>query len=308
MAVEYLFGVTAVRGVFMVRSMTGFGRAQGSAAGLEFTVEIKSVNSRYFEFNCRLPRGYLFLEDKLKSFTAERVSRGKVEMYVTIDSGVDDEITVELNKPYADAYIKALRELSENYGIENSVTAADFIGNSEMFKVVKTEIDEESVTAAALSVAGEAIDRFIAMREVEGEKLHTDVKSRVDTILKKVEFVEEKSPETVEAYRQKLEAKIKELLSGAAYDEARVITETAIYADKVAVAEETVRLRSHMSQLLGMLSEGGAVGRKLDFIVQEMNRETNTIGSKAQNIEIAQTVVDIKSEIEKIREQIQNIE
>lgn len=292
----------------MVRSMTGFGRGQGSAAGLEFTVELKAVNSRYFEFSCRLPRGYLFLEDKLKNFTAERVSRGKVEMYVTIDSGVDDEITVELNRPYADAYIKALRELSEDYGIENKVTAADFIGNGEMFKVVRTEIDEEAVTAAALSVAGEAIDRFIAMRETEGEKLRQDVEGRVDTILKKVEFIEAKSPETVEAYRQKLESKIKELLGDTSFDESRIITETAIYADKVAVAEETVRLRSHMAQLCDMLSKGGAVGRKLDFIVQEMNRETNTIGSKAQNIEIAQTVVDIKSEIEKIREQIQNIE
>lgn len=292
----------------MVRSMTGFGRGQGSAEGLQFTVELKSVNSRYFEFNCRLPRGYLFLEDKLKSFTAERVSRGKVEMYVTIDSGVDDEITVELNKPYADAYIKALKELSENYGVENNVTAADFIGNSEMFKVVKTEIDEEAVTAAALSVAGEAIDKFIAMRETEGEKLHEDVKNRVNTILEKVAFIEEKSPETVEAYRVRLENRIKELLDGAAYDESRVITETAVYADKVAVAEETVRLRSHMAQLCDMLEKGGAIGRKLDFIVQEMNRETNTIGSKAQDIAIAQTVVDIKSEIEKIREQIQNIE
>ncbi len=292
----------------MVRSMTGFGRGQGSAEGLQFTVELKSVNSRYFEFNCRLPRGYLFLEDKLKSFTAERVSRGKVEMYVTIDSGVDDEITVELNKPYADAYIKALKELSENYGVENNVTAADFIGNSEMFKVVKTEIDEEAVTAAALSVAGEAIDKFIAMRETEGEKLHEDVKNRVNTILEKVAFIEEKSPETVEAYRVRLENRIKELLDGAAYDESRVITETAVYADKVAVAEETVRLRSHMAQLCDMLEKGGAIGRKLDFIVQEMNRETNTIGSKAQDIAIAQAVVDIKSEIEKIREQIQNIE
>ena len=292
----------------MVRSMTGFGRGQGSAAGLEFTVEIKSVNSRYFEFNCRLPRGYLFLEDKLKSFTAEKVARGKVEMYVTIDSGADDEITVELNRPYADAYIKALKELSADYGVDGKVSAADFIGNSEMFKVVRTEIDEDAVTKAALDVAGEAIDKFIAMREIEGEKLHEDVKNRVATILEKVEFIEIKSPETVEAYRQKLEAKIKELLSVAVYDETRVITETAIYADKVAVAEETVRLRSHMSQLLDMLSVGGAVGRKLDFIVQEMNRETNTIGSKAQNIEIAQAVVDIKAEIEKIREQIQNIE
>lgn len=292
----------------MVRSMTGFGRGQGAAAGLEFTVELKSVNSRYFEFNCRLPRGYLFLEDKLKAFTAERVSRGKVEMFVSIDSGVDDEITVELNRAYADAYIKALKELSENYGVPNDVTAASFIGNGEMFKVVKTEIDEEAVTAAALSVCSEAIDRFIAMREAEGEKLHEDVKNRVDTILQKVEFIEKKSPETVEAYRIKLENKIKELLADASYDENRVITETAIYADKVAVAEETVRLRSHMSQLCDMLQKGGAVGRKLDFIVQEMNRETNTIGSKAQNVEIAQAVVDIKSEIEKIREQIQNIE
>ena len=292
----------------MVRSMTGFGRGQSEGAGLQFTVELKSVNSRYFEFNCRLPKGYLFLEDKLKTFTAERVSRGKVEMFVSIDSGADDEITVELNRPYADAYIKALRELAQDYCIANDVSAASFIGNSEMFKVVKTEIDEEAVTEVAFAACAEALDRFVAMREVEGEKLHEDVKNRVDEILKRVEFIEEKSPETVEAYRQKLEGKIKELLGDKAYDEGRIIQETAIYADKVAVAEETVRLRSHMSQLCDMLEKGGAVGRKLDFIVQEMNRETNTIGSKAQNIEIAQMVVDIKSEIEKIREQIQNIE
>ena len=292
----------------MVRSMTGYGRGQGEGAGLSFTVELKSVNSRYLEFSCRLPRGYLFLEDKLKSYTAERVSRGKVEMYVTVESGTDDEITVELNETYADAYIKALNLLAEKYSIPSNVSAASFIGNSEMFKVVKTEVDEEAVTEAALAACKNAIDNFIAMREVEGNKLREDVLSRVAVILEKVSFVEEKSPETVEAYRVKLENKIKELLNGAAYDEARVITETAIYADKVAVAEETVRLRSHIAQLTDMLEKGGAVGRKLDFIVQEMNRETNTIGSKAQNIEIAQTVVDIKSEIEKIREQIQNIE
>lgn len=292
----------------MVRSMTGFGRGQGSAEGLEFTVEIKSVNSRYFEFNCRLPRGYLFLEDKLKAYTAERVSRGKVEMYVSIDSGTDDNISVELNKAYADAYIKALNTLSKEYKIAGKVSAADFIGNNDMFKVVRSQIDEEAVTAAALQVAGEAIDKFLLMREAEGEKLYSDVKLRTAEILSKVEFIESKAPETVEAYRQRLENKMKELLEGASYDETRVITETAIFADKVAVDEETVRLRSHIDQLLKMLSDGGAIGRKLDFIVQEMNRETNTIGSKSQNIEIAQTVVDIKSEIEKIREQIQNIE
>ena len=292
----------------MIRSMTGFGRAQGSGAGLVFTVELKSVNSRYFEFNCRLPKGYLFLEDKLKAYTAERVARGKVEMYVSIDSGSDDNITVELNKAYADAYIKALSTLSKEYKIAGKVTAADFIGNGDMFKVVRSEIDEEAVTAAALSVAGEAIDKFIAMREVEGEKLYSDVKTRSAEILKKVEFVESKTPETVESYRARLEARIKELLDGASYDENRVIVETAILADKVAVDEETVRLRSHIDQVLSVLAGGGAVGRKLDFMVQEMNREANTIGSKSQNLEIAQTVVDIKSEIEKIREQIQNIE
>ena len=292
----------------MIRSMTGFGRAQGAGAGLVFTVELKSVNSRYFEFNCRLPKGYLFLEDKLKAYTAERVARGKVEMYVSIDSGSDDNITVELNKAYADAYIKALSTLSKEYKIAGKVTAADFIGNGDMFKVVRSQIDEEAVTAAALSVAGEAIDKFIAMREVEGEKLYSDVKTRSAEILKKVEFVESKTPETVESYRARLEARIKELLDGASYDENRVIVETAILADKVAVDEETVRLRSHIDQVLSVLAGGGAVGRKLDFMVQEMNREANTIGSKSQNLEIAQTVVDIKSEIEKIREQIQNIE
>ncbi|MBP3390884.1 MAG: YicC family protein [Clostridia bacterium] len=292
----------------MVRSMTGFGRAQGSGAGLTFTVELKSVNSRYFEFNCRLPRGYLFLEDKLKAYTAERVSRGKVEMYVTIDSGEDNNISVELNEAYANAYIKALNTLAKEYKIKGGVKAADFIGNSDMFKIVRSQIDEQAVTAAALEVAGQAIDKFIAMREVEGQKLFSDVVARTEDILQKVEFIEGKAPETVAAYRQRLEAKIKELLEGASYDEARVITETAIFADKVAVDEETVRLRSHIGQLTGLLNEGGAVGRKLDFIVQEMNRETNTIGSKAQNLEIAGTVVDIKSEIEKIREQIQNIE
>ena len=292
----------------MVRSMTGLGRGQGSFEGLEFTIEIKSVNSRYFEFNCRLPRGYLFLEEKLKRFTAERIFRGKVEMYVNIDSGVDDDITVELNTAYADAYIKALDQLSKNYGIENSVTTADFVGNSDMFKIVRKELDEEAVSVAVLNVADEAINRFIAMRENEGQKLREDVKNRVNTILEKIAFIETKSPKTVEEYRQRIETKIKELLEGAPYDESRVVTETAIYADKIAVAEETVRLRSHIDQLCSMLDAGGAVGRKLDFIVQEMNRETNTIGSKAQNIEIVQTVVDIKSEIEKIREQIQNIE
>ncbi|MBO5908967.1 MAG: YicC family protein [Clostridia bacterium] len=292
----------------MVRSMTGFGRGSSEGASVSFTAEIKSVNSRYLEFNCRLPKGYLFLEDKLKSLIQSRVSRGKIEMFVTIDHSADDEIIVELNRSYADAYVKALNELSASYGLQNNVSAADFIGNSEMFKITKAEVDEEAVTKVAIDAANEALDKFIAMREIEGEKLAQDVKSRAELILSKVSFVEEKSPETVAAYRQRLETRIKELLDGANYDETRVIAETAIYADKVAVAEETVRLRSHIDQMTSMLEGDAPVGRKLDFIVQEMNREANTIGSKSQNLEITGAVVDIKSEIEKIREQIQNIE
>ena len=292
----------------MVCSMTGFCRAQGSVNGTNITVELKSVNSRYFEFNSRLPRGYLFLEDKLKSYLQSRVSRGKIEMYVSIENTDGNDITVSLNRGYLDSYMKALGEMSSVYKIKNKVTTADFIGMNDAFIIGRSEIDEEAMTEAVLTVTAEAVDNFIAMRRAEGEKLSADVLSRVEFILEKVAFVEEKSPETVAAYREKLESKIRELLSDAKLDEARIITETAIYADKVAVAEETVRLRSHIEQLRKMLDSDEAVGRKLDFIVQEMNRETNTIGSKAQNLDIAQTVVDIKAEIEKIREQIQNIE
>ncbi len=292
----------------MICSMTGFGRAQGSCSGLNITVELKSVNSRYFEFNCRLPRGYLFLEDKLKSYLQSRISRGKIEMFVSIESEANSNICVSLNRGYLDSYMCALRELSKTYRIKNNVSSADFIGNNDAFIISRSKINEETVTADVLTVAAEAVDNFIQMRRTEGKKLADDVKSRTQTILQSVAFVEKKSPETVAAYKERLEGKIKELLGAAQYDEARVITEVAIYADKVAVAEETVRLRSHIEQLCSMLDLDEAVGRKLDFIVQEMNRETNTIGSKAQNLDVAQTVVDIKAEIEKIREQIQNIE
>ncbi len=292
----------------MICSMTGFGRAEGCGVGFNIAVELRSVNSRYFEFNCRLPRGYLFLEDKLKSLLQSRVSRGKIEMFVSIESDGDSNIEVHLNRGYLDSYMKALCELSKAYKIKNNVTAADFIGNSDAFQISRSKLNEEEVTEAVLSVASDAIDSFIAMRRTEGKKLAEDVKSRVEFILKCVAFVEEKSPETVATYRERLEAKMRELLGDTQIDEGRLITETAIYADKVAVAEETVRLRSHIEQLCKMLDMSEPVGRKLDFIVQEMNRETNTIGSKAQNLEIAQTVVDVKSEIEKIREQIQNIE
>ena len=236
------------------------------------------------------------------------ISRGKVEVTVVIDNKNDDAVELEINKVYADAYISALRQMSVVYSIPNDLKLSDLVGVSDLFSVKRQELDEAAVTEAVLSVADKAIDNFIEMRRTEGERLKIDVNSRAAFILEKVAFVEEKSPETVKAYRERIEQKVKELLENVQIDEQRLLTETAIFADRVAVDEETVRLKSHIKQLNTMLDEGGVIGRKLDFIVQEMNREANTIGSKCQNLEIGQTVVDIKSEIEKIREQIQNIE
>ncbi len=292
----------------MVKSMTGFGRAKQQINGFDIMVEIRSVNHRYFEFSSRIPRAYNFLDEKLKSFCQQKITRGKVEISVLLEDLNQNATVVELNREYAKAYLDALNQLSKEFRIKNDIKISSLCNNNEMFKLKKTVADDETVLSAVLVVAEEAVKNFVAMREVEGERLANDVKARTDLILEKVSFIEKRSPETVNAYRERIEAKIKELLGDSTIDEQRILTETAIFADKVAVAEETVRLRSHINQLTALLSENEPVGRKLDFIVQEMNRETNTIGSKAQDIEIAHTVVDIKSEIEKIREQIQNIE
>ena len=292
----------------MVRSMTGFGRAKYSENGLNITVEFKSVNHRYFEFTSRLPKGYMFLDEKLKSFCQQKISRGKLEAAVIIEDNSEGAAAVEVNTAYADAYLAAINDMSRRYHIKNDVKMSALVMNPELFTVRRQTLPEETVTAAVLKTAEEAMESFISMRESEGGRLKCDVKARTDYILKKVSFVEERSPETVKAYREKLEQKIKELIGDAQVDDQRLLTETAIFADKVAVAEETVRLKSHIKQFCSLLEGNEPIGRKLDFIVQEMNREANTIGSKAQDIEIAHTVVDIKSEIEKIREQIQNIE
>ncbi|MEE1239016.1 MAG: YicC/YloC family endoribonuclease [Acutalibacteraceae bacterium] len=292
----------------MVRSMTGFGRAKYSEGGLNITVEFKSVNHRYFEFTSRLPKGYMFLDEKLKSFCQQKISRGKLEAAVVIEDNTENAAIVEVNGAYADAYLTAIKKISKLYHIKNDVKMSSLVSNPEFFTVKKQALPEETVTAAVLKTAEEAMQSFISMRETEGERLKKDVKMRTDLILERVAFVEERSPETVKAYREKLEQKIKELIDDVQVDEQRLLTETAIFADKVAVAEETVRLKSHIKQFCSLLDSAEPIGRKLDFIVQEMNREANTIGSKAQDIEIAHTVVDIKSEIEKIREQIQNIE
>ncbi len=292
----------------MVRSMTGFGRAKEMVDGLDITVEIKSVNHRYFEFSSRMPRAYSFLEEKIKSRLSESISRGKVEVSILIDDNTENATIVEINHEYANAYLKALKNLSKEYHLKNDVKISDLVGNNEMFKIKRQVLDDEIVEKAVFVVLEKALENFIAMRTVEGERLLNDVTNRANYILEKVSFIEERSPETVKNYRERIEQKIKELLGDNTIDEQRVLTEVAIFADKVAVAEETVRLRSHIKQFETLMSSSDAIGRKLDFIVQEMNREANTIGSKAQDIEIAHTVVDIKSEIEKIREQIQNME
>lgn len=288
--------------------MTGFGRAKQSAEGLDITVEIKSVNHRYFEFSSRLPRAYMFLEEQLKGLIKQRVSRGKIEVSVMIDDRRENAIELEINRSYADAYISALHELAKTYRIKDDVKVSLLANNSEIFTARRRDTDPELVAEAVLRVANEALDSFIAMRAAEGEQLVKDITDRCGFILERISFIEERSPETVKEHRATIEEKIRELLGDIKVDEQRLLTETAIFADKIAVAEETVRLRSHIGQLEDMFREGGAIGRKLDFIVQEMNRETNTIGSKAQDLEIGRTVVDIKSEIEKIREQVQNIE
>lgn len=294
----------------MIRSMTGYGRAQATVGTINVTVELKSVNHRYFEFNSRVPRNYGFLEEKLKSFVGSLVSRGKVECYVSVENLEDSEVEILVNHGLATSYLKAYRELAQRneLDIRDDLAISSLVRNSDIFTVHKQEADEEKIWEAVKSVATEAVAKFIAMREAEGEKLKNDVLSRAEFILNKVSVIEERSPETVKEYNDKLLSRINEFLSDVQVDEQRLLTECAIFADKVAVAEETVRLRSHIDQLGQFLNSTEAVGRKIDFLVQEMNREANTIGSKAQDVTIARCVIDIKAEIEKIREQIQNIE
>lgn len=293
----------------MIRSMTGYGRATGTFDGMDITLEIKSVNHRYFEFSSRVPRNYGFLDEKLKSFFQGKIARGKVECYLQIDMAGQQETVVKLNRSLAQGYINAYNELSEAFGIENDIKVSDMARVGDIFSVSKESEDEEQICSDVLSVAEQALERFMDMRTAEGEKLRDDISSRLDFILEKVSFIEQRSPQTVREYNDKLLARMREVLADVHVDEQRLLTEAAIYADKIAVAEETVRLRSHIDQFRKFFDEnGGAIGRKMDFLVQEINREINTIGSKAQDIEIARCVVDVKAEIEKIREQVQNIE
>lgn len=292
----------------MIKSMTGYGRCQSVAGGMNITVELKSVNNRYFDFSSRLPRNYGFLDEKLKSFFMQTLTRGKLECYVTIETVEEPDVIVAVNMPLAESYMKAYAELSEKLGLENDIKVSDIVRVPDVLSLRKQPEDEEKIWEAVRSVAQQALDSFVAMRQTEGERLKADVSSRLDLILENVAFVEKRSPETVKEYNEKLLGRLRELLEDTSIDEQRLLTEAAIFADKIAVAEETVRLRSHISQMRVFLDADEAIGKKMDFLVQEMNREANTIGSKANDVEIASKVVDIKAEIEKIREQIQNIE
>ena len=294
----------------MVKSMTGFGRCETEINGRAITVEIKSVNHRYFEFSCRVTRGYGFLEDKLMAFVNSRVSRGKIDMFVSVGAADDVPCEVAVNHSLVSGYLTAMKEISDTYGIENDATVVSISRFPDVFTVSKAAVDEEQLTADVLSAAGQALDSFVAMREAEGERMKADILGRAQTILDIVSEIEERSPQTVTEYETRLLDRIRQTLENLSVevDEQRILTEVAVFADKVAVAEETVRLRSHFEQLSEFLERNEPVGRKIDFIIQEMNREANTIGSKVQDAVLAHKVVDIKSEIEKIREQVQNIE
>ena len=292
----------------MIRSMTGYGRDQQLLHGRSITVEIRSVNHRYFEFSCRAPRGCAFLEDRLKRSLQSAISRGKVEVSLTLQTIESRHTSVAVDHALAGQYLTALRALGEEYSLPDDLTLSSVPRLPDVFTLCRDEEDEEELAADVLQVLQNALDRFVAMREAEGERLRADVLSRVVTMEEHLSFVEERSPQTVMEYRARLTAKLTELLNGAVPDEARILTEAAIVADRLAVDEETVRLRSHFAQLRRIMESTEPVGRKLDFLVQEMNRETNTIGSKCSDTAIAGHVVEMKSEIEKIREQIQNIE
>ena len=292
----------------MIKSMTGYGCAKGVSGKLDITVELRSVNNRFLDVSIRIPRVYTVLEDGIKAQVQKAISRGKVDVYVTIDASEADGITVSVNEPVAEAYAAAVRTLSERFGVQNTLTAVDLAKMQDVLFVTRQEADVEALGRDISEILERALQDFDAMRTREGEKLRDDVLSRADLIESLTHEIEERSPETVKEYREKLTRRMNEVLSTAGVDEQRILQEAAIYADKTAVAEETVRLLSHISQLRLMMKSAEPVGRKLDFLIQEFNREANTIGSKCSDIDITRKVVTVKGEIEKIREQVQNIE
>lgn len=292
----------------MICSMTGYGRAKETIHNRDITVELRSVNNRFLDCSVKIPRVYTFCEDAIKARVQQAVTRGKVDVFVTIASVGAEATTVAVNQDLAAGYIKALRAMADQFNLQNKISVMDLARFSDVLTVTKAEEDLESLSADICTVLDEALKGYTAMRQTEGVKLREDIESRLTRIEELTHAIEERSPATVAEYRERLSAKMKEVLQSTTIDENRILMEAAIYADKVAVDEETVRLHSHVAQLRGMMEEGGVIGRKADFLIQELNREANTIGSKCCNLETTEDVVSLKAEIEKIREQIQNVE
>ena len=292
----------------MIKSMTGYGRAVETINNREFTVEISSVNNRYLDCSVRLPRMLSFAEEAVKQTVKQYVSRGKVEVHISVRSEATEDTKLTLNTPVVEGYLNAMKQMVSVYGVNDDISVSTLSRLPEVFIMEKAKADEEQLQADLMSVLTGALENYNAMRTTEGAALDQDLRCRGETILRFVSKVEEGNAQTVQDYRARLEAKVREMLADKNMDEGRILTEVAIFADKVAVDEETVRLRSHLAQMNTMLTTGGAMGRKLDFLLQEMNREANTIGSKCTDVTLARIVVDIKAELEKIREQTQNIE
>ena len=292
----------------MVKSMTGYGRAVETVNGREFTVELRSVNNRYLDCTVKLPRMLSFAEDAVKQAVKNTISRGKVDVFISVHAEGAADVKVSLNAPMVEGYLAAMKQMVDAYGVKDDISVSLISRMPEVFSVEKPEVDEEQLLSDLMGVVGKALVNYDAMRTAEGKALENDLRSRGNTILALVAQVEAGNGQTVINYRTRLENKLREVLANTSIDESRILTEAAIFADKVAVDEETVRLRSHLEQMNVMLTGGGAIGRKLDFLLQEMNRESNTIGSKCTDVVLARIVVDIKAELEKIREQTQNIE
>ena len=292
----------------MIRSMTGYGSAKGTVAGFAITIELRSVNNRYLDLGIKLPRGFLFAESEIKNYIQKKVSRGKLDFFLTLDSADSDQTRIRVNTRLAEAYRNAITEIGQDLGLPASISALDIARFSDVLSLEKEELDQDAFLEQLFPLLDTALSDFNAMRAREGEKLAEDLLQKADRIEEMVQAVERQAPSTVSAYRERLEAKLQEVLADTSAAEERVIAEAAIFADRVATDEETVRLHSHLSQFRKLMAEGSPIGRKLDFLIQEFNREANTIGSKCQDSEIAYLVVELKSEIEKIREQVQNIE
>lgn len=292
----------------MIRSMTGYGRGEAELGGRKYTVELRAVNNRYLDVTVKLPRMYVFAEDAIKTVVGQQLSRGKVDVFVSIEQLDSQTGSVQVNEPVAASYYEALCALRDRFSLRDDISVSLLAKFPDVLAVQKGEDDLKAISDDICTVLLDAIANFNLMREAEGARLHADIMSRADTIGQYLSVVEARSPETVKAYREKLTGRMMEILESKQIDEQRILTEAAIFADKVAVDEETVRLRSHIAQLSEIFASGGAIGRKLDFLIQEFNREANTIGSKCNDTELTRVVVDLKGEIEKIREQVQNIE